>query len=190
MPRSKSAVKRPPINSENLTCAANKCISGELSMREAAKRYNISKTTLIRHVKSFKESGALVFEHVAANNTKQVFNNEEENLLKDYLLIAARHHYGLTKREVRNLAYQFAVARKKNYPESWNEQKNAGKEWLRQFLKRYPDLSLRKPEATSLGRSTSFNKINVSSFFLKITRTFYAVVTFHQKKYGIVMKLA
>lgn len=165
MPRSKSGVKRPPINSENLTCAANKCISGELSMREAARQFNISKTTLIRHVKSFKESGALVFEHVAANNTKQVFNNEEENLLKDYLLIAARHHYGLTKREVRNLAYQFAVARKKNYPESWNEQKNAGKEWLRQFLKRHRDLSLRKPEATSLGRSTSFNKINVSSFF-------------------------
>ncbi|KAF2904411.1 hypothetical protein ILUMI_01762, partial [Ignelater luminosus] len=46
----------------------------------------------------------------ANNNTKQAFNDDEEASLKTYLLTAARHHYGLTKTEVRNLAYQFAVA--------------------------------------------------------------------------------
>ncbi|KAF2896889.1 hypothetical protein ILUMI_09276 [Ignelater luminosus] len=117
MPRSKSGIKRPAVNTENLVCASNKCLS-------------------------------------ANNNTKQVFNDDEEVSLKTYLLTTARHHYGLTKKEVRNLAYQFAVANGKTYPYSWNEEKTGGKEWLRQFLKRHQDLSLRKLKATSLARST------------------------------------
>ncbi|XP_072378070.1 uncharacterized protein [Diabrotica undecimpunctata] len=67
--------------------------------------------------------------------------------------------------EVRTLAYQYATANNKSYPPSWDQKKIAGKEWLRQFLRRHEDLSLRKPEPTSLARSTSFNKTNISFFF-------------------------
>lgn len=42
----------------------------------------------------------------------------------------------------------------------------AGKYWLGNFRKKYAhQLSLRKPEATSLARSTAFNKTNVALFF-------------------------
>ncbi|KAF2897536.1 hypothetical protein ILUMI_08639 [Ignelater luminosus] len=44
----------------------------------------------------------------------------------------------------------------------------AGKEWLTMFLKRNPELSIRKLKPTSFGRATSFNAQNVKVFFDKL----------------------
>ena len=48
----------------------------------------------------------------------------------------------------------------------------AGKEWLRQFLKRHPSLSIRVPQATSIARATAFNPHTVSKFFEKLGELF------------------
>lgn len=165
MPRSKSGKKRDKVDAEKLTQAVEECINGGIAIREAVRRYGVSKTTLIRHIRGFKNSEAERFTYSAKNNVKQVFSKNEEESLKTYLVTAARLHYGLTRVEVRKLAYQFASAKEKRYPDIWNERKIAGKEWLRQFMTRHTDLSLRKPEATSLARSTAFNRVNVTTFF-------------------------
>lgn len=79
---------------------------------------------------------------------------------------AADLQYGLTLRDSRILAYQFAKVNNKKYHESWDINKMAGKDWLKIFRKKYAkELSLRKPEATSLARSTAFNKANVAVTF-------------------------
>lgn len=49
--------------------------------------------------------------------------------------------------EIRKLAFQYAVALKRKFPETWTENSMAGEEWLKGFLRRHHELSLRKPEA-------------------------------------------
>jgi hypothetical protein len=75
-------------------------------------------------------------------------------------------HYGMSKMDVRTLAYQYAAANKLKYPQQWDENKLAGRKWMRVFLKKYREhITLRKPEYTSLAWSTSFSKFNVQQFF-------------------------
>ncbi len=90
---------------------------------------------------------------------------EEESKLVAYLKRAADIYYGLPTTELRKLAYEFGVKLQIKMPNSWKANKNAGKDWLYGFMRRHPDLSIRKPQATSLSRATSFNVHNVSAFF-------------------------
>jgi len=49
-------------------------------------------------------------------------------------------------------------------PNSWHKNKKAGKQWWYGFKKRH-HLSIRSPEATSVGRATAFNKHTVKEYF-------------------------
>ncbi|KAJ8956013.1 hypothetical protein NQ318_006289 [Aromia moschata] len=60
--------------------------------------------------------------------------------------------FGFTMKELRRLAYQLAVRNGCDHP--FNEQTEiAGEDWVQSFMKRHPELSLRKPEATSGARA-------------------------------------
>lgn len=54
MPRNKDGKKHDPINQEDLADAVEQIAKGELTFYRATKDYNLSKTTLIRQVKSLK----------------------------------------------------------------------------------------------------------------------------------------
>lgn len=96
---------------------------------------------------------------------RQVFSDEQETALMRYLLKTADMYYGLSTRDVRNLAFAFATKMETPMPKSWLSNRMAGIDWLLAFMKRHPILSLRKPQPTSLGRATSFNRHNVQMFY-------------------------
>lgn len=142
--------------------AAVEAVKKNESIRSVAQRYNISKSTLHRHIKNpvIDRKG---FGKRHCSNL--IFTKEQENLLVEYFIRSSKLHYGLTKATSSELIYKFAKANKIKYPNSWDRNHAAGKDWMRGYFTRNQTLSLRKPEPTSLSRSTSFNKTNVENFF-------------------------
>lgn len=60
------------------------------------------------------------------------------------------------------------VKTKKCFSESINNS-IVGEQWMRQFMQRHSkEVSLRKPEATSLSHPTSFNRTNISNLFANL----------------------
>lgn len=93
----------------------------------------------------------------------QVFSPVQEKDLVEYLLKCSDIYFGLTPKDIRLLAYQFAKKLNVKYPETWNENEMAGEEWLTSFLKRNSIFSLQKPQATSIAHAPAFNRTTVAS---------------------------
>jgi len=154
------------VSSERMKDAVNEVIEGGKSIRSVGKMYDIKFSTLRRYVTKAKENeNKESMSYAPCYNCRQIFTENEERLLHDYLIKASNIQYGLTRTQVRKLAYDFASCNKKNFPESWSTNGLAGEDWFSGYMTRFPNLALRRPEATSLSRATSFNKTNVKNFF-------------------------
>ena len=88
-----------------------------------------------------------------------MFSKEEAGLEK-YVLTCSQMFHGLGYTAVRRLS-----RRGKKYPESWEKNAMAGKEWMLSFMKRHQKISLRSPEATSMSRAIGFNQRSIKGFF-------------------------
>jgi len=91
-----------------------------------------------------EESQCVFMDHNYASNLEA-----KDKSMQDHTYISSAHD----------------LAERNGYPFS-SEKKLAGANWARGFLSCYPELSLRKPEATSMTCLTGFNKIQVGKFFL------------------------
>ncbi|XP_026331158.1 uncharacterized protein LOC113238548 [Hyposmocoma kahamanoa] len=136
----------------------------ECDLNEASRVYGVPKATLKRRFDGTNKN---------AKDEKQVRGSSAhltpglEEKLYEHILEMEACLYGVTPNDVRRLAYQ--IAEKNNTNHRFNKNKAmAGKKWYYAFLKRYPQLSLRQPRATSLNRATAFNKPTVQDFFNKL----------------------
>lgn len=169
MPRSKEGKTRAPLDPEVVKNALQAITTDDpekkLSIREAEKVFKVSRATLTRQLKKYKEDNEKYCYSVNCA-VKQIFSSDEEDSLVEYIINVAHMKYGLTKKGVRLLALKFAKANNKSLPLNSETDSIAGEEWMRGFLKRHSDkLSIRTPEATSLSRCTSFNRHNVQLFY-------------------------
>ena len=74
-------------------------------------------------------------------------------------------HHGLTRLNVRQFAFEIAKMNQLKVPSTWHEKKIMGKDWYYSYMKRFPDLSIRKAEGTSLARAMAFNRTTVNEFY-------------------------
>ncbi|XP_059615701.1 uncharacterized protein LOC132261137 [Phlebotomus argentipes] len=97
--------------------------------------------------------------------SRQVFSSHEERNLEEYLIVCSKLSFGLTLEATQKLAYEHAKFLQRRCPPNWEREKKAGRDWIAGFLKRHRQISLRKPENTSLARNISFNRENLSIFY-------------------------
>ncbi|CAH1960856.1 unnamed protein product [Acanthoscelides obtectus] len=74
-------------------------------------------------------------------------------------------YYGLTRKDLRSMAFQLDPRNSLPHPFSFLRE-STGKDWLYGFMKRHKaSLSIRKTTGTSLNRALGFNKEDVNEFF-------------------------
>ena len=150
---------RGSYSEENLQKAIAAVNSGQ-PLLTTAKVYGIPARTLRRHRdKKVQNPGS-----INLGRFKPVINKEYEAELVAQIQSMEKLLCGLTTKDVRRIAFDFAV--QMNISHRFNTQsKMAGLDWLSGFLLRHPELSIRKPEATNVARVIGFNKTNVEKFF-------------------------
>ena len=156
------------VSHDAMLLAVKDVVEGGMSLRKAAEAHAISKSVLGRYVSKHRTDPSVSLEPNYSHS--KVFTVEEEEVLSDYLTQCSKMFHGLTHKQTRQVAYQMAVKNGKQFPVSWTENEEAGREWMKAFMKRNPQLTLRKPEATSIARAGAFNRHNVGEFFTNLTR--------------------
>ena len=94
---------------------------------------------------------------------KPMLSTDQEEELEAIILGMEARLVGLTQNEVRNYVFLFCETNKIRHPFNHDEER-AGKDWLADFLRRHPGISLRINEPTSIQRGIGFNKAQVDTF--------------------------
>ncbi|XP_050502393.1 uncharacterized protein LOC114325818 isoform X2 [Diabrotica virgifera virgifera] len=98
-----------------------------------------------------------------------VFSQDKEKHLANRVLKIAKLFYGVTRNELRRLAYSYAISN--NIPNNFNVKlKMAGIDWYNTFLSRNNELI--KTESTIVNRISGFNIIHITEFLTNL-KTLY-----------------
>lgn len=67
---------------------------------------------------------------------RAVFTDFLEKKLVEHIIRLYELYYGLTPKEIRKLAYRFAVANNRTVPDNWHENETASQFWFTKFMQR------------------------------------------------------
>ncbi|KAK4312454.1 hypothetical protein Pmani_016140 [Petrolisthes manimaculis] len=170
MPRNYVRKSEKQLDRTNLEAAFKHRVQTNCSMKEAAVKFGVKKTTLVgafNRSKKFSDGSTYV---PVPGHTNRVFTPKQETHIVDYTIHAAKMFYGLPMNEVRRMVYQYARAcNSQTIPEAWEKDQMATRDWYYAFMNRHPNLVLKAPEGMSIARIVAFNKVNVETFFKAYT---------------------
>lgn len=153
--------KRKKWEKEDMSAAIIAVREKRMGYLKAAKHFNVPRSTLFRFVNDNDSSTESVMNKVIGR--RPVLGTDIENMLVEYILTMENKFYGLTRMDLRRLAYQLAI---KNNIQNAFKDGFAGRYWLKGFLKRHKEiLSIRQPTGTSQARANGFTKERVDEFY-------------------------
>lgn len=151
---------RCQFDPENMKKAIAEVKKG-VSIRTAAKKFEVPPSTLGKHYKNPEDK-------IGAGR-KQEIPKEEEAALSKYLETCATHGEGLTKSETLNLVKEFLDYSK--LKTRWNDNKPSD-DWFNLFLKRHPQLRIRKGEQLSNQRVRGADPFTVNRFYKDVKKLY------------------
>ena len=153
---------------EDMQNAIDSVNSGEMGWLRAAKEFGVPQATLRRRARNKNKFVNSVSRGLG--RFRPSLDCVMETDLVDHVLKLESRLFGITCVDLRKLAFEIAEAN--GVEHNFNQDKRmAGRDWLTGFKARHPEISVRKPEATSLARAQAFNKPQVSKFFRVLEET-------------------
>lgn len=125
--------------------AAVEMVLGGCSVRRAAALKNVNHVTLSTYVKKTKERGEENVRYAPNYSVRMVFTAEQEEKLKNFLIMCSKMYYGLPVEDCRRVAYEMAVMNKIPCPPSWGKKKVAGIDWFYNFFEKAPQTHPKNP---------------------------------------------
>lgn len=148
---------RQSWNEEDMAKAVQAVVSGKMGYKLAARTFHIPRSTLQRRASKIRyqqpDDPKTLMGHY-----RRVFTDSQEKDLVGYIKSMEKHFMGVSRRDIRELAFQYAEDNHLNHPFDVNS-RMAGEDWVRNFLKRNPEL-LHKSE-----REFELEPVNFDQFY-------------------------
>lgn len=156
----KCSKKRKLWNENNMAAAIRAIRNNEMGLKKASKTFNVPRPTLQRLSRKDTSPSKAAASKLGR---KPIIDGKLEKQLVEYLVVMESKFYGLTRQDVRRIAYELCERNGLKHPFTDGL---AGRAWFDHFMSRHKDvLSLLKPTATTFSRANGFNKEAVNGFF-------------------------
>ena len=144
----KNKTKRKNWNYEDMVRAIKSVRNKGVGLKKASKMLLVPRPTLQRLLRVDKPSEEAALTKLGRN---PIMGEELETELVEYLLIMESKFYGLTRQDVRRVAYQLCERNGINH--LFSEEGLASRAWFDNFMNCHKNvLSVFKPSATSFSR--------------------------------------
>jgi len=140
---------------EDMSKAIEDVKESTLSIRKAAVKHTVPRTTLRNHILGTVQSGA-------RPGPPTVLTNEEEEEIVKWTIQMSQIGHGQTRQQVTEVVKRILDRTKR--PNSFKENR-PGKDWWYCFLKRYPEVKMRTPQPFQISRAISCTPLVLDRWF-------------------------